>query len=69
MIIDDQSPPGAWKNEMAAAPWGYGQSQRQQVHGALVDVRQRGLWAQAEVLEREIRTLQAELESIRNGRR
>jgi len=68
-MIDDQSPPGAWKNEMAAAPWGYGQSQSQQVHQALTDIRAKSLWIQAEVLEREIITLKLELESVRHGRK
>lgn len=46
---------------MERAPWGYGQSQAQKVQFALAEIRQRGMWEIAEVLEREIKTLQAEV--------
>lgn len=59
--IDDISPPGAWGNEMAAAPWAYGQTQRQQVQSALVAIRAAGLWHQAECIEKEIKALETEL--------
>lgn len=65
MIVDDVSPPGSWANEMKAAPWGYGQSQSNQVRQALQEIRGKGLWIEADVLEREIRTLARELESAR----
>lgn len=67
-MIDNQSPPGSWKNEMNAAPWGYGQSQDNKVQFALAEVRSHGMWTEAAVLEQEIVTLKAELESLRNGR-
>ena len=60
-MIDNDSPPGAWKAELQRAPWGYGQSQAQKVQFALAEIRQRGMWEIAEVLEREIKTLQAEV--------
>jgi hypothetical protein len=65
MVTDDISPPGAWAEEMKAAPWAFGQSQRQQVQSVLTDLRARGLWTHAETLEREIKTLQTELEYLR----
>ena len=64
-MIDNESPPGAWKAEMERAPWGYGQSQAQKVQFALAEIRQRGLWNIAEVLEKEIKTLQAEVAYLR----
>lgn len=69
MTIDNESPAGAWKEEMKAAPWGYGQSQTHQVNKALVEVRAKGLWIEADVLEREIVTLKRELEALRGNRR
>ena len=69
MAIDNESPPGAWKNEMAAAPWGYGQSQNQKVGFALAMIREHHLWEEAAVLEQEIITLKSELESVRHGRK
>lgn len=65
MIIDDVSPPGSWANEMKAAPWGYGQTQSNQVRQSLQEVRAKGLWIEADVLEREIRTLTQEVASLR----
>jgi len=55
----------AFEQELRAAPWGYGQNQQQQVQFALAEIRQRGLWEQAAVLEREIKTLQTELSYLR----
>ena len=64
MTIDDKSPPGAWGNEMKAAPWAYGQSQAKNVEQALNNVRKAGLWDEARILSLEIRTLQAEIENM-----
>lgn len=66
-IIDDQSPPGAWKDEMSAAPWGYGQTQNKKVEDALTALRMRGLWTEASILSLEIKTLRDELEALRNA--
>ena len=55
----------AFELELKAAPWGYGQSQRNQVNSVLTDLRAKGLWTHAETLEREIKTLQMELEHLR----
>lgn len=63
-IVDDESPPGAWKEEMKAAPWGYGQSQLKQVEEALNNVRKAGLWDEARILSLEIRTLRMEIENM-----
>ena len=59
--IDNESPPGSWKSELSAAPWGYGQNQNQKVRDALAGVRQRGMWTEASVLVTEITTLKAEV--------
>jgi hypothetical protein len=63
-VVDDESPPGAWKDEMKAAPWGYGQSQAKNVEQALNNVRKAGLWEEARVLSLEIKTLQMEIENL-----
>lgn len=60
-MYDNESPPGSWKKELSAAPWGYGQNQNQKVRDALAAIRQRGAWAEASVLETEITTLKAEI--------
>ena len=69
IIIDDQSPPGAWKEEMNAAPWGYGQSQQMRVERSLQNIRRAGLFDEATVLLLELNTLKTELESLRGTRR
>jgi hypothetical protein len=69
VTIDNQSPPGAWKDEMRAAPWGYGQSQQKRVEQSLQSIRRAGLFDEATVLSLELNTLRIELESLRGNRR
>jgi hypothetical protein len=64
LTIDDQSPPGAWKDEMSAAPWGYGQSQQMLVERSLENIRRAGLSNEATVLTLELLTLRNELEYL-----
>jgi hypothetical protein len=64
LVIDDQSPPGAWKDEMKAAPWGYGQSQQMLVERSLENIRRAGLSDEATVLTLELLTLRNELEYL-----
>ena len=64
VTIDNQSPPGAWKDEMKAAPWGYGQSQQMLVERSLENIRRAGLSNEATVLTLELLTLRNELEYL-----
>jgi len=64
MIIDDISPPGAWKDELKAAPWGYGQPVDHKVRDALAEICQRGMWVQADILRLRIVQLEAEIERM-----
>lgn len=64
-MIDNISEPGSWDKELKRAPWGYGQAQSNQVVGALSSVRAKGLWSEAEILEKEISSLRQELETLR----
>lgn len=63
-IVDDESPPGAWANEMKAAPWAYGQQKKVNVEQALWNIRKAGFLAEANTLATEISGLQAELERM-----
>lgn len=69
ITYDDKSPPGSWKNEMKAAPWGYGQTQQQQIDRALQNIRRAGLSEEATVISLELVTLRNELEALRGDRR
>lgn len=69
ITYDDKSPPGAWKDEMKAAPWGYGQTQQKQVDQALNNIRRAGLFDEATVITLELNTLKSELEALRGHRR
>ena len=69
ITYDDKSPPGAWKDEMSAAPWGYGQTQQQQINRALENIRRAGLSEEATVITLELNTLKSELEVLRGDRR
>ncbi len=66
-MIDNESPPGAWHDEMARMPWKF--SQQAKVEQALATVRQAGLVVEATILALEIKTIKDELKSVRpNGR-
>ena len=65
MAVDNESPPGSWRDEMERMPWKY--SQNQKVDWALAELRIRGLWTEATVLSNEINVLKAELESLRQS--
>ncbi len=60
MIVDDQSPPGSWQREIDLMPWKYNSPQEEKVRLAIAELRSRGLWEIARVLEQEIVTLRAE---------
>lgn len=64
MSVDNESPPGAWRDEMARMPWRY--SQQVKVDEALAEIRRAGLALEANVLAQEISVLKAEVESLRN---
>jgi hypothetical protein len=61
MTIDNESPAGAWANELKAAPWGYGQERDWRIDNALAAIRMRGLWSEASTLVAEINSLKAEI--------
>ena len=61
---DNESPPGAWDNELRAAPWGYGQRKKLNVEEALWNVRKSGLTFEANILAAEIAGLRAEIERM-----
>ena len=61
MTVDNQSPPGAWADELKAAPWGYGQERDWRIDNALASIRMRGLWTEASTLANEINALKAEI--------
>ena len=62
-MIDDKSPPGAWKTEIERMPWKF--SQQAKVEQALTAVRQAGLVVEATVLALEIKTIKDELKTLR----
>jgi hypothetical protein len=68
MIVDKESPPGAWADELRAAPWGYGQTQAKKVEVALNNVHKAGLWDEYKVIQMELNILKTELELLRNAR-
>jgi hypothetical protein len=65
MTIDNQSPAGAWADELKAAPWGYGQERDWRIDNALAAIRMRGLWSEASTLVAEINSLKAEIHRLR----
>lgn len=51
--VDTASPPGAWRDEMARAPWAFGQSRYLTIKDVLYKMRREGMWAEAQFIERE----------------
>lgn len=66
MTIDNESPAGAWANELKAAPWAYGQERDWRIANALASIRMRGLWSEAATLTAEINSLKAEIHRLQN---
>ena len=64
MTIDNESPAGAWANELKAAPWAYGQERDWRICNALANIRMRGLWTEASTLAAEINALKAEIHRL-----
>lgn len=62
-MIDNESPPGSWRDEIARMPWKF--SQQAKVEQALAAVRQAGLIVEATILALEIKTIKDELKSVR----
>ena len=63
MTIDNESPPGSWRDEMARMPWRY--SQQVKVDEALAVIRRAGLALEASVLAQEINVLKAEIDRLK----
>lgn len=64
MAVDNESPPGAWKDEMQRMPWKY--SQQVKVEEALASIRRAGFVLEANTLAQEINVLKAELKTVRD---
>lgn len=62
MTVDKESEAGAWKRELERHPWGYGQKPNDPIKESLAEIRHRGLWRQADILQAEIEGLRAEIE-------
>jgi hypothetical protein len=60
VIIDNESPPGAWEQELQRAPWAYGQHRSPNLEEALWIIRKHGLGVEADVIVAEIAKLKAE---------
>ena len=61
MAIDNDSPPGSWKEEMERAPWAFGQPRKISYTDALAYMRLRGLGNEADVIAAEIYRLNDEI--------
>jgi len=64
-MIDNQSEPGSWQREMEKMPWRYNQTQSMKLETAFANLRGRGMYKEATVIEQEIKTLQAEMTYVR----
>lgn len=63
MIVDNQSPPGAWRTELDRR--GVKSDQDLRIEDALATLRIRGLWTEAAILSTEITAMKAEIHRLR----
>ena len=59
MVTDNESPPGAWAEEMRRAPWVFGQKKPETVDEVLQFLRQKGYEREAAILTREFAVIRA----------
>ena len=59
-MIDNESPPGAWKAELERAPWAYGQIKPPTVKEVLWTLRKLGLSVEADIIAAELAKQTAE---------
>jgi hypothetical protein len=62
MTIDDQSPPGAWADEIKAAPWRF--KIVPNLNDALARIRAAGLGAEADLIGQELLSLRAQIHHL-----
>ena len=60
-MIDDESPPGSWQEEMSRMPWKWGQHPSIPPNEALARLQARNLYVEYTALSDEIRRLQSDL--------
>jgi hypothetical protein len=65
LLVNIKDDDEAFEQEMAAAPWGYGQSPDQKVDMAMAAVRLRGMWTEASVIALELVALRAEIARLK----
>ena len=65
LLVKTQDDDEAFEQEMAAAPWGYGQNPTPKVDVALAAVRLRGMWTEASVIALELAGLKAEIQRLK----
>lgn len=63
--IDNESPPGSWKNEMDRAPWAFGQKRKIAYTDAIALIRLRGMGEEADAVASEIYRLNDEIGRLR----
>lgn len=60
MVVDQESPAGAWQREIDRIPWRFDTGPKS-AQDALAKVHQAGLWAEATLLAQEISLMRAEI--------
>jgi hypothetical protein len=53
-VIDNESPPGAWKAELERAPWAFGQRKPPTVQEVLWTLRKCGFSVEADIIAAEL---------------
>jgi hypothetical protein len=59
VIVDKESPAGAWERELEKIPWGYGQKQPETIEEVIESLRKKGMDREANLITREFAILKA----------
>ncbi len=60
VIVDNESPPGAWQRELQRAPWAYGQKKQPTLNEVLWTLRKLGLSVEADIIAAEVAKIKAQ---------
>lgn len=60
MVIDEESPAGAWERELKKIPWGYGQQREPTLDEIYAKLRREGFTREVDLIQRYVEMIKAQ---------
>jgi hypothetical protein len=60
MVVDEESPAGAWAEELKRMPWGYGQQREPSLEEIYAKLRRGGFSREVDLIQRYVETVKAQ---------